>query len=98
MDKTITLRLPDAQAKGFFPFLRGFAVFSEVMGKPLGRTPQEIDAAVDWLVSLVDGDKKLARSAILKMSAQEIGELITGMGREVSVTPDPLPSPASDAG
>lgn len=94
MDKTIVLKLPDAKAKGFFQFLRGFSVFSEVMSKPLGRTPQEIDTAVDWLVSVVDQpkDKKEARKLVLSMSAEDVGELIRSASKVVAVEPDPLSS------
>lgn len=90
MDKQIVLKLPDAKSPGFFKFLRGFSVFSEVMSKPLGRSTSEIDEALEWLVSLVEGDKKQAKQLLLGMSAEEIGGLIEEMGRGVSVTPDPL--------
>lgn len=93
MERTITLKLPDAGAPGFFKFLRGFAVFGEVMGKPMGRSAEDIDAAVDWLVSIVDTpkDKGEARKLILAMSAEQVTDLIKSATKAVAVAPDPLP-------
>jgi hypothetical protein len=95
MERTISLKLPTAQSPGFFRFLRGFAVFAEVMGKPLVHTPSEIDEALEWLVSIVDEpkDRKEARRLIEGMSADQLGQVIKEMGESASVSPDPLPSP-----
>jgi len=98
MEKTIVLKLPTAKTPGFFKFLHGFTVFGDVMSKPLGHSAKEIDEALEWLVSLADGDKKEAKRLLLEMSAEQIGELIQNVGKEVGAAPDPLPSDGSGAG
>jgi hypothetical protein len=91
MDKSIVLKLPDAKSPGFFKFLRGFALFSEVMSQPVGRKSAEIDECLDWLLELVaePKDRKEARRLVMNLSAEEFGKLIQGMG--VAAEADPLP-------
>lgn len=99
MEQTILLKLPDAQSPGFFRFVRGYAVFVDVMTKPLGHSVSEIDEAREWLVSLVQKpEKEKARKLILDLSSEEIAKLIEQMGESATVTPDPLSSGPSEDG
>jgi hypothetical protein len=91
MEQKLVLKVPDSKTPGFFKFLKGYSVFAEVMGSPATHKPADIDAAIEWLVSLVVEPKnpKVAREMLVTFSADELMAALKGLGEGVSVEPDP---------
>ena len=89
--KKLELQMPGPDTPGYFRYLKRYSIFASVMSSPANHSPQEIDEAIEWLVSLVKEptNPKVAREIIVSMSATEIGELIKSIGKAADTTPDP---------
>lgn len=91
MDKQLVIKLPDENTPGFFGFIKKLSVFSAVMSDPAKHSPDEIDTAVEFLLTMVSEpkDRRKARQLLDSLSAKELG---AALGSVSGVpTPDPLP-------